>query len=68
MTKLFFRSAAITAALLLPVASAFALGPATPSPLPPPVALLGPATPSPLPPPVALLGPATPSPLPPPMA
>lgn len=37
MTKLFVRSLAITAStLLIPVASAFALGPAAPSPLPPP--------------------------------
>ncbi|HTV07333.1 MAG TPA: hypothetical protein VME86_18325 [Acidobacteriaceae bacterium] len=54
MTKLFFRSVTISAALLIPVASAFALGPAAPEPLPPPaLAMLGPAAPEPLPPPVA---------------
>ncbi len=54
MSKLFVRSVSIAAALLLPVASAFAFGPGTPSPLPPPAAIaFGPGTPSPLPPPAA---------------
>ena len=56
--------------LIIAASSAFALGPATPVPVPPPAvaALRGPATPVPVPPPAvaALRGPATPVPVPPP--
>ena len=71
MIKLYARTFTV-AVLLIPFTSAFALGPGTPGPLPPPPMAslsLGPGTPGPLPPPPMVelnFGPGTPGPLPPP--